>query len=319
MRFDLNLLKTLVIVDEERSVQRAATRLNVTASAVSHALSRLRHALEDPLFIRRKGELIPTPRCRVALVRLRPLLADLDHALGADPESNHSSFDPLSTRRNITLVLPGALELSLLPLFMARLGEKAPRWTLSVRGFQRRSYEADLLAGEADVVLSIGGHTPQREGLFITTVWEDELVVLQGPGGPLPKDQSITLDDLVDFLQVYPVPWPRTQNYLDIQLSRTGRQRAIAVELPGYSAVGDILENTSFVAAVPDRTALVLLRRYKGLNLIPIAPTAKMPLSLEMSSRFRASPEGRWLYEQITDAAADVQSLSVLPESASSL
>jgi len=310
MRFDFNLLKTLLIVDQERSVQRAATRLHVTASAVSHALGRLRHALNDPMFIRSKGELVPTPRCRATLIQLRPLLVDLEHALGADPEGNESSFDPLSTRRDVKLVLPGALELSLLPLLVAHLAEKAPRWTLSVRGFQRRSYEADLLSGEVDVVLSVGGHTPQREGIVIETLWEDKLVVLQGPDGPLPKNQSVTLDDLVDLLQVYSVPWPRTQNYLDIQLSRAGRQRAIAIELPGYSAVGDILQKTSFVAAMPDRTAAALLRRHEELSLIHVEPAARMPLSLEMSNRFYASPEGRWLHEQLIDVAADVPSLS---------
>ncbi|MCO6392045.1 LysR family transcriptional regulator [Aliihoeflea aestuarii] len=318
MRFDLNLLKTLAIVGEERSVQRAAMRLRITPSAVSHALGRLRHALQDPLFIRTKGELVPTPRCRATLIRLRPLLVDIDHALGAGLEADRIAFDPASTRRDVTLVLPGALELSLLPPLMGRLAEKAPLWTLSVRGLQRRSYEADLLSGEADVVLSVGGHTPSKEGLLIATLWEDELVVLQGPDGPLPTNRSVTLDDLVDIQQVYSVPWPRTQNYLDIKLSRAGRQRAIAVELPGYSALGDILQTTGFVAAMPDRTALALLRRFESLSLIRISPTTRMPLSIEMSTRFHASPEGRWLRQQIDEVAADVPSLSESPDGTAS-
>ncbi len=50
-RIDLNLLKVLAVMLEERSVARCADRLFISPSAVSHALGRLRKALSDPLFV----------------------------------------------------------------------------------------------------------------------------------------------------------------------------------------------------------------------------------------------------------------------------
>src|SRR6185295_12241271 len=61
-RIDLNLLVVFDAVLEERHVARAAGRLNLTPSAVSHALGRLRNLLNDPLFLRTPKGVVPTVR-----------------------------------------------------------------------------------------------------------------------------------------------------------------------------------------------------------------------------------------------------------------
>jgi DNA-binding transcriptional LysR family regulator len=52
LRIDVGLLVVFSTVLEERHVARAAEKLNLTPSAVSHGLSRLRRLLHDPLFFR---------------------------------------------------------------------------------------------------------------------------------------------------------------------------------------------------------------------------------------------------------------------------
>ena len=51
-RLDLNLLVVLEAIHAEGSLTRAARRLNLSQPAISHALGRLRDALDDPLFLR---------------------------------------------------------------------------------------------------------------------------------------------------------------------------------------------------------------------------------------------------------------------------
>src|SRR5689334_12725703 len=74
---DLNLFLVLHTVLEERSATKAAARLNVTQSAVSNALARLRELLGDPLVVRSGRGLAPTPRAE----QLRPLLRDATERL----------------------------------------------------------------------------------------------------------------------------------------------------------------------------------------------------------------------------------------------
>ena len=59
---DLNLLVLFEAVLAERHVGRAADKLNLTASAVSHGLGRLRKLLNDPLFLRTPKGVVPTAR-----------------------------------------------------------------------------------------------------------------------------------------------------------------------------------------------------------------------------------------------------------------
>jgi DNA-binding transcriptional LysR family regulator len=61
-RVDLNLLVLFEAVFRERHVARTAARLNLTPSAVSHGLSRLRLLLNDPLFLRTPKGVMPTAR-----------------------------------------------------------------------------------------------------------------------------------------------------------------------------------------------------------------------------------------------------------------
>lgn len=63
-RADLNLLVLYEMVLEERNVGRAAERLNLSASAVSHGLGRLRRLLNDPLFLKTPKGVVPTERAR---------------------------------------------------------------------------------------------------------------------------------------------------------------------------------------------------------------------------------------------------------------
>ena len=78
MRYDLNLLPVFVALMEERSVTRAALRLGMTQAAVSNALARLRGTLQDPLFIRERYSMRPTPKAEALAPVLASALASMD-------------------------------------------------------------------------------------------------------------------------------------------------------------------------------------------------------------------------------------------------
>src|ERR1700753_1210286 len=85
MNLDLNLLRVFDVLLEERNVTRAGARLGLTQSAVSHALNRLRYALNDELFVRGPRGMHPTaraaeigPQVRAALVQLQAAVTPAD-------------------------------------------------------------------------------------------------------------------------------------------------------------------------------------------------------------------------------------------------
>ena len=147
-RIDLNLLVALHILLEEGSVSRAADRLSITQPAMSKTLGRLRETFDDPLFVRSKRGIQPTPRALGLAGELKSLLGQVDGLLDA------GEFTPSAYRGEITLAISEYVGFTLLPPLSARLQSSAPR--LRLRTITRAERQLDQLAsGELDFAIQI--------------------------------------------------------------------------------------------------------------------------------------------------------------------
>ncbi|HKO50103.1 MAG TPA: LysR family transcriptional regulator [Polyangiaceae bacterium] len=104
MQVDPGSLVALNVLLEERSVTRAARRLGITQSSMSHRLARLRDELGDPLFVRVGATLTPTPRALAIAEPLADALRALDAALATPP-----AFDPVRTSCRASIIMPDLL------------------------------------------------------------------------------------------------------------------------------------------------------------------------------------------------------------------
>jgi LysR family transcriptional regulator, nod-box dependent transcriptional activator len=120
-RFDLNLLRVLDVLLEERQVSAAARRLGLSQPAVSSALARLRKALGDPLLTRSGNGMRLTPLAVELQPRVRRALDDLGVALSAA-----TAFDPHTTRRVFRIGADDYSIVVLLAPLVAQLRREAP-------------------------------------------------------------------------------------------------------------------------------------------------------------------------------------------------
>src|SRR5450432_794202 len=118
---DLNLLVTLDAVLNELSVSRAAIKLHVTQSAVSHALRRLREVFDDPLLTRKGAGMIPTPLGLSVQEPTRTLLAQARSIL-----NQSQAFDASTSARTFRLSMSDAMSVEALPLILQQLRRHAP-------------------------------------------------------------------------------------------------------------------------------------------------------------------------------------------------
>src|SRR5690349_19729506 len=123
---NLNLLRVLDVLLAERSVTRAGSRLGLAPSAVSHALGRLRHALNDELFVRGPAGMRPTARALELGAQVHASMAQLQAALAP------SDFDPATTQRRFRVVAGAYAASVLAPPIAARLAAQAPHAALAV-------------------------------------------------------------------------------------------------------------------------------------------------------------------------------------------
>jgi len=164
---DLNLLRVFDILMEVRSVTRAADRLGLTQSAVSHALGRLREQLNDALFVRARGGLRPTQRADEIASAIREGLNLLRVAI-SEPE-----FQPEASSRLFTISASSYFCATLLPLVIRQAREEAPhiRFNILPIGID---LAAEFEAGTLDLALGLFGSFPTS--LQRTSLFTDQLV-----------------------------------------------------------------------------------------------------------------------------------------------
>ena len=109
-RFDLNLLVVFDTMMRERHVGRAGEALGLTQPAVSHALTRLRHLLDDPLFVKHAKGMRPTPRAEALADTVSSALRTLRQALNKE-----QAFDPATAKRTIRIGGTDYIDLTLMP------------------------------------------------------------------------------------------------------------------------------------------------------------------------------------------------------------
>ncbi len=181
---DLNLLKVFDALYEARSVTRAAKRLGLTQSAISHALRRLRDSVGDPLFVRSGRSLQPTARASEMAPMVREGLGRLRAAVAP------SGFDAHTARRTFT-VAAGAYFCTLtIPPLIALGAAQAPDVA-----FRIVPVGPDLLSalddGTVDLALGAFEQVPSR--LRLAPLFSDDLVWIAAADSPLaegPLDRS---------------------------------------------------------------------------------------------------------------------------------
>jgi DNA-binding transcriptional LysR family regulator len=168
MGLDLNLLRIFDTLFELRSVTRAAAHMNLTQSAISHALGRLRRALDDPLFVRQAGGLHPTAHALAIAPGIREGLQRLDNALAP------ARFDPASSDREFRINAGIYAAMVLVPRLIARLRVAAPHVTVTVSA-PGNDLLASLDSGQVDIAIGAFGRAPprlQRQPLYTENlVW----------------------------------------------------------------------------------------------------------------------------------------------------
>ncbi|OCH23628.1 LysR family transcriptional regulator [Aliivibrio sp. 1S128] len=90
---DLNLLRLLIILNEERQTVLAAKRMNLSQPTISIMLKKLRDQFDDSLFIRDKNNLVPTIKCLDILSTLPNLLTQLDKLYSDNTEWDISQLN----------------------------------------------------------------------------------------------------------------------------------------------------------------------------------------------------------------------------------
>lgn len=260
LQLDLNLLKVLYVMLTTGSTSLTAQKLGLSASAVSHALNRLRESLDDPLFRREGNQQVPTLFALSLKEKLVPLFVSLNEELFSE--------EPHAQRR-FRVALPPALNVLLTPE-LARRGQNADA-VIECVPFERRAWRDELVEGKVDLVIAVGDHQQQLSALHYERVGSTRLIVAWGP--PLQQQmqgrESIDLLTLQAFNHFYCHPWPQAINELDRQQAREGVARHLAFICQDYSQLAPALRSAPLLAVIPTPWFMTLVDK-EQISTLPL-------------------------------------------------
>jgi len=300
-RADLNLFVLFEAVLEERHVGRAAARLNLTASAVSHGLGRLRRMLNDPLFLKHPKGVAPTARA----LELAPAIGDI-LACARSVVGTAQRFDPATSQRRFTLGAPDGVSSVILTPLIAELARSAPGVDLSVRAMMPQTALADLDAREADIVVQPIDEAPPR--FASTRLYDEVFVIAMRHGHPLANGLTLERYAAAAHLLVSLTgdPWGN----VDEDLKARGLSRRVALTVPNFLSALTAVAETDLLAAVPRRLAEAYAPRL-GVTLVEAPlPFGRSQIRAIAARSAMADAGVAWLLRTLEAACSDRTELS---------
>jgi DNA-binding transcriptional LysR family regulator len=294
---DLNLLVSLDVLLQECNVTRAATRLHISQPALSAQLARLRQLFNDPLLIPAESGRGMTATARALALRgpLRSALAGLGSVIRSEP-----SFDPCAQTRTFQVAIgDNATTLVGLPL-IELLGKSAgPGIRVAFSMSEPDKLVAHLEEGEIDLLIDAQRVIPGSAKMRI--LLRQPFVMAQRKGHPR-GTAELDLDTYCSLRHVVASSARgRVLGYMDEYLELLGRQRNVALSVPQFGMVPEVLRTSDYVSTLPN----VLLARFAHLVDVFDLPFDAAPFTLAMAwhPRNHIDPAVQWLRDLVVAAS----------------
>lgn len=245
MQPDLNLLTTLDVLLKEGSVARAAKRLQLSPSAMSRALARLRETTGDPLLVRAGRGLVATPRALELRERVGQVVEDAQSILRPQEK-----LDLKRVVRTFTLRTSEGFVESFGPRLLAIARKEAPGITLRFvqkidrEGHGLRDGSIDL---ETGVIAPTTGPEIRTQALF-----RDRITGVVRKGHALAKG-GITPSRYLAAEHVLVSRPGVLQEPIDEALAALGANRKVAAVVGGFTTAIALARTSDLVASVPER------------------------------------------------------------------
>jgi DNA-binding transcriptional LysR family regulator len=245
-RSNINLLICLDALLTERSVTRAAERLEMSQPGMSNALARLRELIGDPLLVRSGRGFILTERAESLSEKVRSGIQLMEGIF-----ANEGPVSLADARGTITLAAVESTSMAYVPALADILGKVAPELSLSVRAPDPEHIREWLSEGECDIAL---GHFPDlHQDLRRTALFQQPLSCVGArrlnPDGIMTQSEYLQRPHVV-FGSPFS-PRSTLEQTLMRDLSATGAQRLRKVHVSSALLIPYIVAGSNNIATMP--------------------------------------------------------------------
>ncbi|NQV54536.1 MAG: LysR family transcriptional regulator [Rhodospirillales bacterium] len=297
---DLNLLKVLDILLEERNVTKAGERLGRSQSGVSNALNRLRDLLDDPLLVRGNGGLDLTARSETLRQPVRDIIRSIESCL-----SVASTFEPANATGIFRIGAPDNLGLPIIPQLFERMAQNAPKMDLHVVTEGQEKLLETLIQGRIDLALD---PAPARKAsIRIQTILRGNFICLVKKNHPVLKmGKKFDIDAFLSFPHILVDSKGARRGLFDQKLAEHNLTRRVAVSVSNFAMVPQFLRCSDMIGVFTQRVCDVLREDF-DLATLPV------PFDMEFVDgkmawpvRHDNDPKHKWFRQEIEHIAGNI-------------
>lgn len=296
--FDLNLVRTFVVLYETRSVTATGAALHVTQPTVSYNLQRLRRRFGDELFRRSGRGLVATTTAGELYAPLRTALSEIEATV-----TGIERFDPATATTKFTVCLSDLGETTLLPPVLAAMGEQAPGIRLTVLPLDVVDAEGELARGEIDAFIA----SPLIDSRRIARI----PLFTEGYLGMVARDHprlrsTHPPDAAFDGERYACVFGPTGHEGPDRALRARGLGDSIVLEVTRFSSLPYLVQHRELVALVPRKAGEAYRAAGHPVRLVEL-PFEVEPVQVSIYARHShtRSAAQHWLLEFVHRTLAD--------------
>jgi len=300
--FDLNLLVAFDALMREHSVTRAATRLKIKQSAMSHNLSTLRLLLDDELFIRVGQVMKPTPRAIALALPIGRLLEQAQHAITA-----RETFRPEQESRTFSIGFSSELEVLLMPNLTAQVQSYAPGIKLLARPAQPDEVHRMLDDGVIDLAIGCFGDGAERHRRKL--LFEQSLTCCFNPRL---LDLAVPISQSAYLAQRHALVSQNAsiRGCLEYAMRTANVEVDVVMAAPEFLTVLSTVMSTPVIATLPSRIANCY-GPLMGLVNSPVPFDFEVtPISMVWAAHSDRDPASEWLRQQVEPILAQIEAVT---------
>jgi len=295
---DLNLLLVFDAILRSGSVTAAADELGLAQPSLSNALTRLREHFNDPLFVRTKGAMLPTPLAQAMAQPVQSALRQLREAV-----EGRRHFVAAESARCFRICMSEIGQRLILPSLLKHLEVHARGLQVAVVDMFPDATQLALANGEVD--LAIGYFANFGADYYAQKLFEETYVALVRRGHPGIRDSGLGVEEYLDAKHIVYVPSAASHQMLDTKLDREfvrlGRRRKVGVRVAHAFGVTDVVASTDLVLTVPSRLGRILAEVFDvQVHPLPL-PLAPIDIKQYWHSRYNHDPGLIWLRSQFRE------------------
>jgi DNA-binding transcriptional LysR family regulator len=295
-QLDLNLLIALDVLITEASVTKAAKRLDLSQSAMSYSLKKLRNILHDDILIRTSRAMEVTPYARQISDRLRQILVEIQATL-----LEKETFHPATSNQTFRIATSDYVEAIIGVNLLPQLATQAPHMRMRINHLDKSTVMNALDNNEID--LAINPEFNLKSWQVQENLYQEEFVcVFRG-------DDSITEISLGDYLARSHILVSLRDDFIgqgDRILELQQQSRQVIWSTTHFMAVPFLLANFDCMALLPKRMAQQCAKAMNLKILPPPIPIEGFTISMVWHQRNTNNLAHQWLRQQIIEAIRDV-------------